>query len=288
TLVQLAKSARNLLVAQSRLFSFVVGIYGPKARIFRFDHAGAVCSQSFDYAEKNGAVLFEFMWRLVHPIHKDCNIVGADPTVHLVAPNTRRSTWRTRLRARGADTVDKEYGRDAARERLRAGGVDADDNETEKACRWITIKGENGKEKTYLLYELVCMNSRLFSRATTIWKALELDDSPRRWPTGKHVIIKDAWRQLARRSEAEFYRQIYAHLAADIAKPKSMQEGRDSRDGSGSSLAGDAAENSSKHTDAEVVEEYSRLSEEALMEVWGAQWPGLSMVATVRAPAYIK
>lgn len=47
TLVQLSKSARNILVAQSRLLAFSVGIYGPVARIFRFDHAGAVCSEPF-------------------------------------------------------------------------------------------------------------------------------------------------------------------------------------------------------------------------------------------------
>ena len=42
TTVQLSKSARNILVAQSRLFAFSVGIYGSVARIVRFDHAGAV------------------------------------------------------------------------------------------------------------------------------------------------------------------------------------------------------------------------------------------------------
>ncbi|KAH9915738.1 uncharacterized protein B0H18DRAFT_1215350, partial [Fomitopsis serialis] len=49
TLVQLAKSARNLLVSQSSLFVFVVGIHGTLARIFRFDHGGAVCSRPLDY-----------------------------------------------------------------------------------------------------------------------------------------------------------------------------------------------------------------------------------------------
>ena len=34
TLIQLAKSARNIMLAQGRLYAFVVGIYGHQARIF--------------------------------------------------------------------------------------------------------------------------------------------------------------------------------------------------------------------------------------------------------------
>ncbi|KAH9917497.1 uncharacterized protein B0H18DRAFT_848887, partial [Fomitopsis serialis] len=184
TLVQLSKSARNILVAQSRLFVFTVGIYGRLARIFRFDHAGAVCSQAFEYESHNGAVLHEFFWRLVHPIRKDCDIVGADPAVQLATSHPR-------------DVKPK----------LRSCGVDVCD-ETKKACRWITLEGaDKGKDKKYLLYELIFINPRLFSRATTIWKALELDDHGE--PTGKHVVIKDAWRQLVRESELKFHRQIH-------------------------------------------------------------------------------
>ncbi|KAH9915723.1 uncharacterized protein B0H18DRAFT_89200 [Fomitopsis serialis] len=70
TLVQLSKSARNLLVSQSRLFVFVIGVYGPLARIFRFDHAGAVCSDAFDYTTLDGSrLLHEFLWRFTHPRH---------------------------------------------------------------------------------------------------------------------------------------------------------------------------------------------------------------------------
>ncbi|EPT01864.1 hypothetical protein FOMPIDRAFT_1048455 [Fomitopsis schrenkii] len=49
TLVQLAKSARNILLAQGRLFVFVVGIYGYYARIYRFDRAGATLPLCGDF-----------------------------------------------------------------------------------------------------------------------------------------------------------------------------------------------------------------------------------------------
>lgn len=75
-------------------------------------------------------------------------------------------------------------------------------NETMKACRWVTIAGTPEQPATkYLVYELLFINPGLFSRATTIWEALELDANDH--PTGTRVIIKDAWRQCARTSEAK-------------------------------------------------------------------------------------
>ncbi|KAH9915212.1 uncharacterized protein B0H18DRAFT_959408 [Fomitopsis serialis] len=60
TLVQLAKSARNIMLSQGRLFAFVVGIYGDQARIFRFDRAGAICSPKFAY-KNHPEILHAFM-----------------------------------------------------------------------------------------------------------------------------------------------------------------------------------------------------------------------------------
>ncbi|KAH9830615.1 uncharacterized protein C8Q71DRAFT_842494 [Rhodofomes roseus] len=233
TLVQLSKSARNILFAQSRLFTFGIGIYGAMARIYRFDHAGAVCSQEFEYSAANGAVLRDFLWRFVNPISDGCDIVGADPTVRLATSDERM-------------TVEKQ---------LLAGGI-MHDNETSKACRWITVKGsENKKSKRYLLYELVFVNPRLFSRATTVWKALEVDENG--WPTnlsrdaenrphGVQVIIKDSWRQLARKPEPEYYKQIYGHIASQLSQPDLVKE---------------ASEEDIKG---------------AVMKAWGKTWPGLA------------
>lgn len=202
-LVQLAKSARNILVSQSRLFTFAVGIYGDKARIYRFDHAGAVCSPLFPYTSKGGAVLHEFLWRLVNPMHEGCDIVGADPTVRLPTQDDR-------------EQLEAE---------LRLGGVDYDDN-TWSMCRWVTVKGAaEGRDIKYLLYDLVFINPGLFSRATTVWSALKADDAD--WPvgehmvdleqiTGKHVIVKDSWQQLARRPETEHYEQINAYIGSRL------------------------------------------------------------------------
>ena len=260
TLVQLSKSARNILVAQSRLFAFSVGIYGSVARIFRFDHAGAVCSEPFDYAAKNGAILHEFLWRLVNPIPSGCDIVGGDPTVRLVT------------------TRDAEH---VATSQLRVAGLDVN-NERMKACRWITIPGTTIQQTAtnYLAYELLFINPRLFSRATTIWEALELDGDNK--PTGKHVIIKDAWRQHARASEAHNYEQIYAHLAQEIirvhlvdaAEAKEVEDHLLSEE-----HAQDAAEGLQGAAEgAREPTEQSELSPaQAFKDAWGATWSGLAL-----------
>ncbi|KAH9917492.1 uncharacterized protein B0H18DRAFT_1034360 [Fomitopsis serialis] len=224
TLVQLSKSARNILVSQSRLFVFTVGIYGRHARIFRFDHAGAVCSPAFEYGSNNGTVLHEFFWRLVHPIRKDCDIVGADPSVRFPS----------------------EHPSNDVKEKLISCGVEFT-NETVKACRWVTLEGaDQGKDKKYLLYELIFINPRLFSRATMIWKALELDESGQ--PTGHHVVIKEAWRQLARESELTFHERIRTHVASQPAPPAAADEGSE------------------------------RMDEDAFMAAWNATWSGLMVV----------
>ncbi|TFY63347.1 hypothetical protein EVJ58_g3299 [Rhodofomes roseus] len=218
TLVQLSKSARNILVSQSRLCAFAVGVYGSTARIFRFDHAGAVCTRSFKYGEDNGAVLYEFLWRLVHPIREGCDIVGADPTVRFASRGVTRA--------------------------LRKADVEVT-SETRKACRWVTIDpAENQPAKKYLVYELLFINPRLFSRATTIWKALELDDDGE--PTGTHVVIKESWRQLARDAELLHWKRIRAHVAPHLL-PTDMDS-----------------------------EQWDQAAEEAFMEVWNAEWRGLA------------
>lgn len=120
-LVQLAKSAGNILVSQSRLFVFVVGVYGHFARIYRFDHAGAVCSKRFNYQE-DPSPLRRFLWRLVHPVHENCDIVGADPTVQLS----------TRVDRKGIEAT------------LHAAGIEHT-AETWKMCRWVTVQAASGQ-----------------------------------------------------------------------------------------------------------------------------------------------
>ncbi|EPT01863.1 hypothetical protein FOMPIDRAFT_1023099, partial [Fomitopsis schrenkii] len=194
TLVQLAKSARNILVSQSRLFVFVVGIYGSLARIFRFDHAGAVCSRAFNYTASDGTLsrpMYEFLWRCTHPIAKGSSFVGDDPTVRCIKAGDHASIA-SKLRDKGIEIRDA--------------------TEAAKAYRYITVGGTNKDAKRYLAYELLFMNPHLISRATTVWKAIEVDE--RGDPIGSPVVIKDAWRQLVRAKEIDHYEAIFTSADA--------------------------------------------------------------------------
>ncbi|KAH9919938.1 uncharacterized protein B0H18DRAFT_1106454 [Fomitopsis serialis] len=107
TLVQLAKSARNIMLSQGRLFAFVVGIYGDQARIFRFDRAGAICSPKFAY-KNHPEILHAFMWRLFHPRDRRCAIVGEDPTMKLGTSMDRKLADKLASRTRRkADDVPR-------------------------------------------------------------------------------------------------------------------------------------------------------------------------------------
>ncbi|EPT01875.1 hypothetical protein FOMPIDRAFT_1048468 [Fomitopsis schrenkii] len=217
TLVQLAKSARNILVAQGRLFVFVVGIYGHYARIYRFDRAGAVCSDRFNY-QKEPSILRRFLWRLTHPTHQNCDILGADPTVRLTSTPSDQTEIEAALSAASIEHTE----------------------ETWKTCRWVTVKGaDDGAQLRYLLYDPIFINPGLFSRATTVWAGLEVDDDghptglpPREdgtsgQPAGRQVIVKDSWQQLARRPEAEHYEQIYASISLRVLQSVADADARD-------------------------------------------------------------
>ncbi|TFY57946.1 hypothetical protein EVJ58_g6716 [Rhodofomes roseus] len=193
TLVQLAKSARNIMLAQGRLFVLLVGIYGSKARIYRFDRAGAVVSQAFQYA-REPAIFYEFLWRLVHPHHAACRVVGGDPTIRLANKREQQKAqnWVHKLDPTCIFT-----------------------HEDRKACRFITVNNKKGNDKAssrkYLVYRLLFVNPRLFTRGTAVWEALELNTENE--STGKRVVIKDYWRQLVRTPESDFYEDmIDAHM----------------------------------------------------------------------------
>ncbi|KAH9915718.1 uncharacterized protein B0H18DRAFT_1107840 [Fomitopsis serialis] len=179
TLVQLAKSARNIMLSQGRLFAFVVGIYGDQARIFRFDRAGAICSPKFAY-KNHPEILHAFMWRLFHPRDRRCAIVGEDPTMKLGTSMDRE------LADKLASKYDDEWKRTA---------------ETRKAVRRITMQDEKGKPTTYLAYKLIFVNSGSF-----------IVDKRNR-STGERYILKETWRQLGRLDEVGFYERLqYAKL----------------------------------------------------------------------------
>ena len=191
-LTQLAKSARNLLLTHGMLFAFVVGIYKDSARIYRFDRAACVVSQSFDI-KTTPWPLHELLWRICHYEAPVGGLPNGDPIPRLLGEDP------TLFRA---STQDKEL----VSAKCEETGQRPLSEDEWLACRWVTITKYDSKNRPLgstriLLYRIRSLNPRLFSRATVVWEGYEED-------TWKRLAIKDAWRQVARDREDIFYSKI--------------------------------------------------------------------------------
>ena len=186
TIIQLAVSARNLMLVHGLLAVFVLGIYGDDVRIARFDHSCAVVAKPFSL-KKDYHLLRQFFWRFTHPFNTKVPIVGWDPTICKL-PNNIQSTLKKRL---------KDAGLEVPTDLSKARRALVYESETSNVC------------KAYILFKLLDVSSRLFSRATMVWAAIE-DDGDLSNPLAplKQVIVKESWRQIVRTSEKEFYQRL--------------------------------------------------------------------------------
>ena len=132
-LIQLAKSARNLMLTHGMLFVFIVGIYKNSARIYRFDRAACVISKSFNI-KMTPWPLHKLLWRICH--HEVP--VGGLPTGRLVP------------RLLGEDPTfspASEQDIDAADQRCKETGQRPLSEDERRACRWVTVTEYNAKGK---------------------------------------------------------------------------------------------------------------------------------------------
>ena len=223
TLIQISRSARNLLLTHRLLYAFVIGIFhNDKARIFRFDHAAAVVSKAIDL-KRDPYPLYDFLWRFCHHQHADRramtppHIVIAPPVVTATRPCTRSTTKPIQVAGiflgtdptisaasqTDCDKIDELLGKSSPPQKLLT-------KEERRSCHWVAIVAEynpDGSTKTarwYLAYRLRFLSPRLFSRATRVWEAYEVQEDGQ-W---ERRAIKDAWRQLARDREDVLYRRL--------------------------------------------------------------------------------
>ncbi|EPS97259.1 hypothetical protein FOMPIDRAFT_1052476 [Fomitopsis schrenkii] len=196
-LIQIAKSARNLLHTHRLLYAYVVGIYSDKARIYRFDHAAGVISKAIDL-EKD-PYLYDFLWRFCHYEHS-CQptseqqrtaepgiVLGMEPTI-------------TPASEADCDKVDQLLQTSSPPQKPLT-------KDERKACRWVSVVTEynhDGSAKTtkrYIMYRVRFLTLRMFSRATRVSDAYEAE-------TWERPAMKDAWRQLARDREDVLYDKL--------------------------------------------------------------------------------
>ena len=191
-LTQLAKSARNIMLTHHMIYVYFVGIYSTKARIYRFDHAACVASRSFDIKTRPWP-LHELLWRFCHVQSQtrvlpegqpSGSVLGLHPTISPIGDE---------------DLLLVE-------QHCKMVGKPLLSEEEKKACRWVTMmkyndEGAEAGTTRYLAFRTQFLNPRLFSRATVVVQALEEG-------TCRPVVVKDAWRQVARDREDSFYEKI--------------------------------------------------------------------------------
>ncbi|TFK93806.1 hypothetical protein K466DRAFT_510969 [Polyporus arcularius HHB13444] len=211
-IIQVARNARNLLLTHGFLVTYVVGIYGGVVRIARFDHTCAVVTPPFKLKDRPD-LLQRFFWHFVHP-RVGTTVVGCDPSVHRLTPHD--INWvRSQLLLAGERDISKEMA------------------EITKGRRVKVYNERTDEDEWFILYKVIDINARLFSRATTVWGALRYtglireDGSPvvplkinktsttpsssnpsLDPPVSRPMILKEAWRQVVRQSEAAFYERL--------------------------------------------------------------------------------
>ena len=257
TMIQISKSARNLLHTHRLLYAYVVGIFHTdKARIFRFDHAAGVVSKAIDLREEP-YLLYDFLWRFCHYKHPHHlaltppHTVVSAPAEAIGRPLTRSVTKTTRCATGsrvflGMDpTVSLASEQDCNKidELLRASDPPQEPLTAKErdSCRWVALTTEHNPDESakrmrwYILYRSRFLNPRLFSRVTRVWDAYDAE----RW---ERRVVKDAWRQLARDREDVLYTRLRDELRKRDDLGKLVEECKNfglPRDDSSSNSDGD-------------------------------------------------
>ena len=196
-IIAISRNARNLLVRHGFLAAFVLGVYGDTVRIARYDRSSALVSMPFDIRSDPVAIQ-RFLWNFVHPRVGD-TVVGCDPTIRALSPEDER--WTKEALARAG--IDKKCIKEEVGEIKKGRMVQVWDEDTHE-------------ERWYIIYKLVEINARLFSRSTMVWKALRdtrADDVGEDKTGAVEInIYKEAWRQVVRECESVFYRRIASKI----------------------------------------------------------------------------
>ncbi|KAL5522456.1 hypothetical protein ACEPAG_8472 [Sanghuangporus baumii] len=193
---QCVSDAVEACLRQHRVFYFSVLVIGTRARIFRWDRAGAIVTKAFDYRD-HPELLCEFLWRfhLANPVQR-----GFDPTVS-VASQTEEDLFRNLIRKHVALQL----------------GINEDDSE--KVDNGLRQHYEKGKVMKIEVYErgrstpdfylvsvpLTCPKS-MSGHSTRAYWSIKLTGQNE----GMCCFLKDTWRLNgdAMKSEGDIYEEL--------------------------------------------------------------------------------
>lgn len=176
---QILAYAEFMLNRQQRMWIFMVLILGDHCRIIRFDRAGAVATQKFNY-KTNGATLIEFLWRYAKWPE---STRGHDPTAERILPD---SSLAEQMQARAKKDKDTTNRQDYVR-RMFEESLDP---------RWYWWKlrvepdGKEGEDRFFVVGKPNFQAPGVVGRGTRGYVALPADDIA----DGNFCYLKDAWR----------------------------------------------------------------------------------------------
>lgn len=184
TLIQLLKNTLHMLTATRACYTFVVSVFGKRARLFRVDRAGFIVTHPFVWS-KNLRVFPEFYWRLYRGRTRGC-MLGHDATV-FNATNDEKNEMRAKLgEMQEYSSVDL---------------VEA----TARSWR-VQVKVGEAMKDAFTFGEPI-FQSKGFGRGTRVDFVL-ID--------GKVYVMKDAWREECRRPEHHFYAVIRDYVKREL------------------------------------------------------------------------
>ncbi|KAL5499274.1 hypothetical protein ACEPAH_1792 [Sanghuangporus vaninii] len=181
---------------QHRVFYFSVLVIGTRARIFRWDRAGAIVTKAFDYRD-HPELLCEFLWRfhLANPVQR-----GFDPTVS-VASQTEEDLFRNLLRKHVA--LQLGIGEDESEK------LDNDLRQHYEKGRVMKIevyeRGRLAPDYCLVSVPLTCPKS-VSGHSTRAYWSVKLT----RQNEGMCCFLKDTWRlnEDGMKSEGDIYKEL--------------------------------------------------------------------------------
>ena len=204
---QLALYAGMLLAHQPRAAAFIISAVRDRARLIRFDRAGARVSEEFDYIARPD-VLGTFLARFAHgrPAER-----GRDPTAVLAGiqeVEMFRSLWR-RFPVGSAKAQGLRHAASGGWAVYKL-AVNAPFSQGKGAV----ARGTPPSRRVYLVGRPASMDYSLISSGTKVFIAYDVE-------TGDVVTLKDTWRQPqdGTQSEVETYLQLNEGTTGELYIP---------------------------------------------------------------------
>ncbi|KAJ7644392.1 hypothetical protein FB45DRAFT_295084 [Roridomyces roridus] len=209
-LIQLAKGARNLIMASGSCFVYVVAVFSrTRARIFRFDRSGFSVTESFDFTVDKKH-LPTFLWRLYNPQGYSTPVMtGADDTISVPTEPEQKRMREAVLRISAYDEWKDE-------------AIDGE-HLWIRAARYNSDTGELEIVRCFTFGDILSRSDGLFGRATRVLRVIleeDVDAKEQDDNAAEPIVyaLKDAWPQECRRPEADFYRLIEEHCKREVAE----------------------------------------------------------------------